>query len=290
MNGVQRFRESYEPLLPGCFHIASPNAYRNPFGECDPEALAEKCAAALDSEIEFQGAGTISAFIMEPVLGAGGVIVPHEKFMPAVREICSRNGILLIADEVITGFGRAGDWSGSRLWGVKPDIMTFAKAITSGYFPFGGVLVSEAIAEAFESASPASGMIGHGYTYSGHPVGAAAGLACLEETVRLQVQRKAAARGVQLFEGLKKLQRKHDVVGDVRGGKGLMLALELVVEKSLKTPIDKATIERIHSAIYNAGVMVRVSGHNILLSPPLILEESEAACIIEAIDTGLSSI
>ena len=117
VNGNANFRAQYEPLLPGCYHIPAPYTYRNPFNETDPVRLAQLCASALADEIAFQGADSIAAFIMEPVLGAGGVIPPHESFMPMVRDICDRNGILLIADEVITGFGRTGSWSGSRHWG-----------------------------------------------------------------------------------------------------------------------------------------------------------------------------
>ena len=172
VNGNNRFRTGYEPLLAGCFHLPSPYTYRNPFDESDPEKLAQKIAAVMEDEIAFQGAETIAAFIMEPILGAGGVIVPHETFMPLMREICDRHGILMIADEVICGFGRTGAWSGSRLWGVKPDLMSVAKGITSAYFPVGAALISEAVAEVFETAGP-EGNIFHGYTYSAHPVGAA---------------------------------------------------------------------------------------------------------------------
>lgn len=117
VNGNANFRTAYEPLLAGCHHIPAPYTYRNPFNETDPERLAQLCLSALEDEIAFQGANTIAAFIMEPILGAGGVIPPHEAFMPGVREICSRHGILLIADEGITAFGRTGSWSGSRHWG-----------------------------------------------------------------------------------------------------------------------------------------------------------------------------
>ena len=202
VNGNANFRTQYEPLMPGCYHIPAPYTYRNPFNETDPERLAQLCLAALEDEIKFQSADTIAAFIMEPVLGAGGVIPPHESFMPGVREICDRYGILLIADEVITGFGRTGDWSGSRHWGVKPDMMTTAKAITNGYFPFGAVMISDEVAEVFETDTSGRAAIGSGYTYSGHPVGAAAAIACLKETERLQVKDNAAARGAQIFAGL----------------------------------------------------------------------------------------
>ena len=124
VNGNPNFRRNYEPLLSGCFQIPSPYPYRNPFNETDPAKLAQACASILEDEIAFQGPDTIAAFIMEPVLGSGGVIVPHETFMPLVREICDRHGILLIADEVITAFGRTGAWTGSRLLGreARPDM------------------------------------------------------------------------------------------------------------------------------------------------------------------------
>ena len=288
VNGGHRFRESYEPLLPGCFHIPAPHAYRNPFGEDNPERLASLCAKALEAEIEFQGPGSVAAFVMEPILGAGGVIPPHRSFMPAVREICDRHGILLIADEVITGFGRTGAWSGSRLWGVKPDLMTIAKAITSGYFPFGAALLSGQVAEVFESDQTGTGFVGHGYTYTGHPVGAAAGLVCIEETVRLKVNENAAERGARIHERLLKLEERHELIGDVRGGHGLMHGVELVSDRDAKTPLGKEDVDRIHAAIYRNGVMVRVSGNNLLLSPPLVLAEDEADEIVDAIDAGLS--
>ena len=289
VNGGSRFREQYEPLMPGCFHVPCPHVYRNPFDEADPERLAAKCARAFEAEVEFQGPDTIAAFIMEPILGAGGVIVPHESFMPSIQEICNRYGILMIADEVITGFGRTGEWSGSRLWGVKPDMMSIAKAITTGYFPFGAALVSKEIAGAFETNAGPNSFIGHGYTYSGHPVGAAAAIACLEETRRLNVVENAEQRGKQLFQGLLRLQEKYDVIGDVRGGRGLMLALELVSDRESKTPISKQELDEVHRRIYEQGVMVRLSGPNLLMSPPLILTEDEAELILHAVDAGLST-
>ncbi len=289
VNGNANFRTQYEPLMPGCFHIPAPYAYRNPFGETDPERLAGLCLSALEDEIAFQGAGTIAAFIMEPVLGAGGVIVPHESFMPGVREICSRNGILLIADEVITAFGRTGDWTGSRHWGVQPDLMTTAKAITNGYFPFGAVMVADAVAEVFEQDETGRAAIGSGYTYSGHPVGAAAAVACLEETERLRPHENAGPRGAEMFTGLKALMDRHEIVGDVRGGHGLMCALELVGDRATKAPIDKDRIALVHQATYEAGVMIRISGPNIILSPPLVLTSDDVQTILSALDAGLAA-
>ena len=290
VNGNANFRTQYEPLLPGCYHVPAPYTYRNPFNEEDPETLAGLCLMALEDEIAFQGAGTIAAFIMEPILGAGGVIVPHESFMPGVREICSKHGILLIADEVITAFGRTGSWTGSRHWGVQPDLMCTAKAITNGYFPFGAVMISEAVAQVFESDETGAAAIGHGYTYSGHPVGAAAALACLAETKRLNVPENAAARGAELFAGLQEIGEKCMVCGDVRGGQGLMCALELVADPKAKTPIDKATIGKVQEVAYQSGAMVRVSGPNIILSPPLVLTSDDVQVILSALRAGFASI
>ena len=290
VNGNANFRSQYEPLLPGCSHIPAPYPYRNPFDETDPERLAGLCLAALEDEIAFQGAGTIAAFIMEPILGAGGVIVPHESFMPGVREICDRHGILLISDEVICAFGRTGSWTGARHWGVRPDMMATAKAITNGYFPFGAVMLSDAMAEVFENDETGKAAIGHGYTYSGHPVGAAAALACLAETERLDVAANAAARGDQLFAGLRALAEKHPVIGDVRGGHGLMCALELVSDRPTKAPIDKPTIARIYQAAYEAGAMIRISGPNIILSPPLVLNSDDVEVILKALETGFQAV
>lgn len=290
INGNANFRTQYEPLMPGCFYIPAPYTYRNPFNETDPEKLAAYCIAALEDEIAFQGASTIAAFIMEPILGAGGVIPPHKSFMPAVRKICNQHGILLIADEVITGYGRTGAWSGSRLWGVQPDMMCTAKAITNGYFPFGATMLNEKVADVFEQDQTAGGMIGSGYTYSGHPVGAAAAIACIAETKRLNVIDNAASRGRQLHEGLSQLAQKHDIVGDVRGGHGLMCALELTADKATKSMPDKAVAAQIYKTTYENGVMVRVSGPNIILSPPLVITEAEVTGILNALDAGLASV
>ncbi|PSL18501.1 aminotransferase class III-fold pyridoxal phosphate-dependent enzyme [Shimia abyssi] len=289
VNGNNRFRINYEPLMPGCFHLPSPYPYRNPFNETNPAYLAQNVAAAFEDEIAFQGANTIAAFIMEPIQGAGGVIVPDASFMTLMREICDRHGILMISDEVITGFGRTGDWSGARHWGVKPDIMTTAKGITSGYFPVGAALFSDKVAEVFEKGGPDAAIF-HGYTYSAHPVGAAAVVATLSETLRLDTKTNAGLRGTQLYEGVCALAEKHDIIGDVRGGHGLMTGIELVTDRANKTPMDAGSMQRVHAATYEAGTMVRIGGNNILMSPPLTISAAEVDQIIAALDVGFSAV
>lgn len=287
-NGNANFRRNYEPLMPGFFHMPAPYTYRNPYNETDPARLAQLIVQAFEDEIGFQGADTIAAVIMEPVLGAGGVIVPHESFMPMVRALCDKHDILLIADEVVTGFGRSGAWSGSRLWGVKPDMMCIAKAITSGYFPLGATLIGEKIAEAFEADRTTFGAIGHGYTYSAHPVGCAAALATLAETRRLGLAENAKARGVELQAGLAGLKDRHDLVGDVRGI-GLMAAIELVSDRAAKKAADKKVMAKVSEAAYAEGVMIRVSGSNIILSPPLIFTAEEVQQTVAALDKALAA-
>ena len=290
VNGNANFRTMYEPLLPGCFHIPAPYTYRNPFNESDPARLAQLCLQALEDEIAFQGAGTIAAMIMEPILGAGGVILPHASFMPGVADLCRKHGILLIADEVITAFGRTGAWTGSRLWGVKPDFACTAKAITNAYFPFGALMIAEGVAQVFERDDTGRAAIGHGYTYSGHPVGAAAALATLAETKRLNLKDNAAARGAELFAGVQALMARYDCIGDVRGGLGLMTAIEMVSDRATKAPPAKADPGRVQAVTYREGAMVRVSGPNIILSPPLILTSDDVQVILRALDAGFRAL
>jgi adenosylmethionine-8-amino-7-oxononanoate aminotransferase len=166
--------------------------------------------------------------------------------------------------------------------------MSIAKAVTNGYFPFGAAMISGRVAEAFETSRTQTGFIGHGYTYSGHPVGAAAAMATLAETRRLDVAANAAARGSELIAGLRELATRHALVGEVRG-QGLMCALELVTDRARKTAAPKETLQRLFDATYAAGVMVRVSGPNVILSPPLVITSADVARILAALDSGLKA-
>lgn len=290
LTGINVFRLGFEPMLPGCFHIDSPWLYRNAYTS-DPLELGKIVAGQLEREILAQGAGTVAAFIAEPVQGAGGVIVPPENFWPLVREVCDRHGVLLIADEVVTGFGRTGAMTGSRGWGVKPDIMCFAKGITSGYIPFGATAVNTRIATAFEQAPPDVGYLMHGYTYSGHPLGVAAAIAALEQVVEQDIPAKAAARGRYFLERLKPLELRFPSVGEVRG-KGLMLCLDLVADKTTRQPAppESRFTESIAREAAQRGALVRAVGNNIILSPPLIIEEAQIDVIVEALAGALSTV
>jgi putrescine aminotransferase len=290
VNGNTNFRRPYEPMLPGCFHVDTPWTYRNPYTS-DPQRLAEICAQLLEREILFQGADTVAAFIAEPVQGAGGVIVPPANYWPLIRKICDKYGVLLIADEVVTGFGRTGHWFGTRLWGVTADIWCLAKGISSGYVPLGATAVSAGIAAAFAAADSAHGTITHGYTFSAHPVAAAAALATLDILEREAVIANAAKQGEYLNERLADMARRFAVVGDARGI-GLMACLELVADKATRTPLPRGAREMTQVAreAYRRGAMVRTSGGNIILSPALTIERAQVELLCDALEGALQTV
>jgi putrescine aminotransferase len=271
-NGNPQFRHAYEPLMPGFFQVETPFAYRNPWNERDPDALARRCIEDLSRAIDYQGPGTIAAFVAEPVQGAGGVIVPPAAYWPGVRELLDRHGILLIADEVVCGFGRIGAMCGSRAWGVAPDIMALAKGINSGYVPLGATTINERVASAWTRARPGDPIaaVMHGYTYSGHALACAAAEANLDIVEREDLPRNATVVGEAMQAALRTFER-YPHVGEARG-KGLMAAIELVEDKATRVPLSPASpyVQTLNRAAREAGLMVRASGNRLIVSPPLV--------------------
>lgn len=288
INGNTAFRRNYEPLLPGCYHVETPFLYHNSFTD-DPLRLGEICAEMLDKEIQFQGPDTVAAFIAEPVQGAGGVIVPPKNYWPLIREVCDKHGVLLVSDEVVTGFGRTGSMFGARGWGVQPDIMNLAKGITSGYIPLGATVVNERIDNAFKNNSDGFGAIMHGYTYSGHPVACAAAIATLDIVIDENLPANAEKEGAYLNEQLMSFIDRYDIVGDVRG-KGLMTGIEVVKDKKTKEPLDDERGARIAEIAKAEGVKIRVSRNMIILSPPLVIQRPEVDKIINALDIAFAEV
>ena len=284
VNGNSNFRRAYEPLLPGVFHIDSPWLYRNAYTQ-DPDELGRLIAGQLEREIVFQGPDTVAAFIAEPIQGAGGVIVPPANFWPLVREVCSRHGVLLIADEVVTGFGRTGHLFGTRLWGVQADLWCLAKGISSGYIPLGATAISQAVADVFDADATGAGQVAHGYTYSAHPVAAAAALATMKLLVEQDIPGHVARVAPAFQQRLRGLKQRHAFVGDVRGH-GLMLGIEMVADPATKAPLPKTSElpARVARAAYRRGLMVRVSGANLILSPPLVISEAELDYLCTALE------
>jgi adenosylmethionine-8-amino-7-oxononanoate aminotransferase len=290
VNGNSNFRRPYEPLLPGCFHVDTPWLYHNPFGLDDPEALGRLCAEMLEREIVFQGPDTVAAFIAEPVQGAGGVIVPPANYWPLVRAVCDKYGVLLIADEVVTGFGRGGALFGTRLWGVNADLWCLAKGISSGYVPLGATAIGRQVAEVFDADTTGGAAVSHGYTYSAHPVAAAAALATLDLLEELDVPGNAARVGAHLQERLQALHH-FSFVGDVRGI-GLMAGIEMVSDKARRTPMPRSSDvpSRVAREAYRRGLMVRISGPNLILSPPLVITREEIDQLVDILDASFAAV
>jgi putrescine aminotransferase len=290
VNGNTNFRRAYEPLLPGCFHVDTPWLYRNAYTD-DPVALAEICADQLDREITFQGPDTVAAFIAEPVQGSGGVIVPPATYWPLIRKVCDKHGVLLIADEVVTGFGRTGHMFGTRLWGVQADLWCLAKGISSGYVPLGATAISKKVADVFQSSDAATGAVAHGYTYSGHPIAAAAALATLDIIERDNVVGNAAEQGRHLLQRLTALGARSRLIGDVRGV-GLMVCIEMVADKATKASFARGAkeVSAVAREAYKLGAMVRTSGPNIILSPALTISRAEIDVLCDAIEAAFAKV
>ncbi len=290
VNGNTAFRRAYEPLLPGCFHVDTPWLYRNPYTQ-DPQKLGEICAELLEREIVFQGPDTVAAFIAEPVQGAGGIIVPPANYWPLVRRVCDKHGVLLIADEVVTGFGRTGHLFGTRLWGVQADLWCLAKGISSGYIPLGATALSEKVMLPFRTGDPVLGAINHGYTYGAHPVAAAAALATLDVLERENIPARAAREGEYFLERLHAMEKRFRLVGDVRGV-GLMAGIELVADKRTRTPFARGAPElaRVHREAYRRGAMIRLSGATIILSPALTIERSQIDLLCDALEGAFAAV
>lgn len=259
--------------------IPSHYAYRNPVGT-DPQAIIASSVAALRAKIEEIGAERVAAFYVEPIQGSGGVLVPPKGWLKAMHEVCKEYDVLLVADEVITGFGRTGPLFACSDDDVVPDFMTTAKGLTSGYVPMGAVFMSDRIYNTIADGAGAAA-IGHGYTYSAHPVSAAVGLEVLRlyENGLLENGVKAGAR---LMAGLQSLA-DHPLVGDVRG-RGMLAAIELVTDKQKKAPLPAAAdpSRRIFDRAWNNGLVIRAFGNGVLgYAPPLCCTESEIDAIIE---------
>jgi putrescine aminotransferase len=279
--GMPEYWTMFEPRVPNFVHIESPYPYRFTGGDA---STSQGVAAAnlLEEAILREGPDTVAGFIAEPVQGAGGVLVPQDDYFPRIREICDQYDVLLISDEVITGFGRTGTWFGLEHWGVEPDIMQFAKGITSGYVPLGGIGVSETIKEAFAATPPEKRWM-HAYTYSGHPTCCAVALANLKIIEEEGLVQRAAEMGNRLLEGLHTLDDL-DGVGEVRG-LGMMAAVEIVQDKATKAPYPAAAKVggRLQKEMLKRGLYTRVRGDIICLAPPLVTTAEQVDRIVEVL-------
>ena len=293
LTGLPAFHRAFDLPIAGVLHTAAPYHYRNGAPGQSEEAYAVALAAELDRLIVREGPDTVAAFIAEPVMGAGGVLVPPPTYFSRVQEVLRRHDVLMIADEVICGFGRLGRMWGSEVYGIEPDLMTCAKGLTSGYFPLSGVFISERVWTVLRDASPQMGAFAHGFTYSGHPVGAAAALANLDILQGEDLIGNAARVGEYFQAGLRQAVGGHPLVGDVRG-LGLIAGVELVADRATKRPFDAAltVATRVAERCLDRGLIVRAlpSGTTMAFSPPLCISPAQVDEILERFGQALDAV
>jgi len=282
--GLANFWKGFEPLAPGFLHGPAPDPYRYS-GE---GSAGVAYVNALEEVVLKAGADTVAAVIAEPVQGAGGVIVPPADYFPLLRRVCDKHGLLLIADEVITGFGRTGRWFAMEHWNVQADLMIFAKGVTSGYLPLSGVMLTR---EVHETLKTAKGPFQHGFTYSGHPTACAVGLRNLQILEDEHLVERAAERGAYLLKRLQDL-RSHEIVGDVRG-LGLVAGIELVGNRSTKELFEASAgaARRVWLAALEEGVIVRPLGGDVLaMSPPFVISDEQIDRMVQVLDTAIARV
>ena len=289
----------FEPRMPGFVHVQACYPYRFQ-GMKSGETAGQAAARELEETILREGPGTIAAFIGEPIHGAGGVIYPTDDYWPLVREVCTRHDILLIADEVITGFGRTGRWFGLSHWNVTPDILSFAKGVTSGYLPLGGIMVSKAIKEAMDSVKPEDRWM-HAYTYSAHPTCCAVALKNIEIIERERLCENAEKMGRHLHATLRSSFDNHPNVGEVRAGKGLLAAVEFVEDRATKKNFagERKIASRLQEELMKRGVVTRTLraagphpalGDSVFFAPPLVINEAQIDRLVSSARDAVNAV
>ncbi|MDE0300603.1 MAG: aminotransferase [Candidatus Poribacteria bacterium] len=290
--GQTQRRKVFEPLVPGFLHAHPPYCYRCPLGKNYP-ACDVSCADEIEQIVQWEGVDTVIGVIAEPIIGGGGVIVPPDDYLPKLREICDRYGLLLILDEVITGFGRTGVPFACEHWGVQPDIISLAKGLTSGYLPLGASVVTPEVFDVFRGAPDDYLEFAQVATYGGHPVTCAAGLANLKILTEERLWENSAQVGSYLLEKLKVLSDL-PIVGDIRG-KGLMIGVELVNPD--QSSLDTATTNIVVGMMRDRGILIGKVSHTmdepentIFIAPPLIVTSAEADRIFASLRDVLSNL
>jgi 4-aminobutyrate--pyruvate transaminase len=281
--GMPAYWQHFGPRPEGFVHLSAPYAYRNA-GDLDEAGFVDALVIELEATIQREGAETIAAMIGEPVQGAGGVIVPPDAYWSRISEVLKAHDILLIADEVITGFGRTGTMFGVEQYGVTPDIVSIAKGVTSGYIPLGAVGVSDAV---YNQMIEPDQMFMHGFTYSGHPVACAVALSNIAIIENENLSANAAEHGEFLINRLQEMA-PHQHVGEVRG-KGLMMIVEVVADKETKAKFDPSLNigPKLQAATRARGLIVRCSNDGIAVSPPLVLTRDEASRVADGIQSAI---
>jgi L-2,4-diaminobutyrate transaminase len=274
--GLLPVHHRFDLPLPGFLHTGKPHHWREARPGEDEAAFSRRLAAELDALIRAEGPDTVAAFIAEPLMAAGGVIPPPAGYWEAIQAVLREHDVLLIADEVVCGFGRLGTGFGCERYGITPDLMTVAKGLTSSYFPVSAAIVSEPLWATLRDLSPPHEIFGHGHTTTAHPVGAAAALANLDLLEREDLFARAARVGAHLQRSLRERFGEHPLVGEVRG-EGLIAGVELVADRASRRafPAGQRVGRRMHELLLEQGLICRAMGDVLAFSPPLVISEAE---------------
>jgi adenosylmethionine-8-amino-7-oxononanoate aminotransferase len=283
LSGSDAYTEKFGPMVPGYLQIKPPYCYRCPYGKDSYPACGLECAQALEKTIQEEGAETVAAFILEPVMGEYGVIEGPAEYYRQVGEICKQYGLLFIADEVTTGFGRTGKLFCTQDWAPQPDILCLGKAISGGYLPLSATLTTEAIFQRFLGEK---NFFMHGSTNSGHPVCAAVGLAAIDIILREKLPENAARVGATLKAQLTELMKDHPIIGEVRGS-GLMLAIDLTKDRKTRQPFTSSEIYNLLLDVVERGLLSSYSDWGLNIFPPLNIDEGIAGDMVQILDKSL---
>ena len=276
LTGIDGYHTAFDMPAPGVLHTSCPHHYAFAMDGETEAAFAARLVAELEQMIRTEGPETIAAFIAEPIMGTGGVFLPPEGYFAAVQDVLDRHDILMIADEVITGFGRTGQWFGCGTYGIRPDIVSLAKGLTSAYFPMSASLISRRIWDVLAGASEEMGPVMHGFTYSGHPVGGAVAMANIDVMEREDLPARAAALGPDLLDALRQKIGDHPFVGDLRG-QGLMVAVEFVADRQTRDRLPAGAHKIVAKHALAEGVLTRALPFLPVnsMSPPLTITAAE---------------
>ncbi|MFA5885648.1 MAG: aspartate aminotransferase family protein [Acidimicrobiia bacterium] len=288
--GIMPMRWMFGPEAPGFSHIPAPYCYQCDL-KLDYPTCGIACADAFEQLVDEQGPETIAAFIAEPVIGAGGIIPPPPEYFPRIREICDRHGILLIVDEVVTGFGRGGTMFGFERYGVRPDLVTLAKGITSGYVPLGASVISDHVYDTIANGLHEQMPISHGFTYSGHPTCCAAALANIDLIERDNLVQNAADVGEYLQAKMKERLSRFETVGEIRGV-GLMIGIELVADRATKRGFRRphAACSMVEHEAWERGLYCRAMGlETVGVAPPLTIDRECADRIVDILEESIAA-
>lgn len=290
ITGLPHLHRDFHLPLPNFLHVTCPHFYREGKPDETEEQFSTRLANELDALIIAEGPDTVAAFFAEPAMGTGGAVMPPKGYFEKIQKVLKKHEVLLIADEVITGFGRTGNWWGCQTFGVEPDMITCAKALTAAYMPLSALLISEPIYQSMKAQSEKIGVFGHGYTYGAHPVACAVANEALRIYQEDGVIAGVAAKGAQLG-GLLTPLADHPLVGEVRGT-GLMWGIEIVADKVTRAPFDpaRAIPAKVQEAAFAQGLVCRALGSAIAIAPPLVIRPDQIDAVHQRFSTALDQI